>query len=211
MMFLKLKLKRLRRESTPDAAFKAALRARLLASQQPLIVHRFASPMMRYAFATSALVLVFVFGTTTFAYASSSVGAGDTLYPIKSTIEEIEASMKKTPEAQARFQARMLDRRAREIAYRLRHDEPLRLRDVAALAKVMDLSIDEFRDLANDEGGRDLIKTEVKANLIASLTEFRAQIELTDDLTDEQKQLYYDAIDRRLEFLNAISTTAPLE
>lgn len=208
MMFLKLKLKRLRRESAPDPAFKAALRARLVAPAQPVIAYRFPMPVMRYAFATSALALVLFFGLSSYAYASSAVGEGDALYPVKAKIEEIEGGLKKSPEARARFRARMLDRRIRETVFRIKHNEPLPPQTVHALAHAMNMSVDELRNLSEDEEGRTLIKTELKLQLVSMLTKFRVMIELSD-MEDENKDRYLRAIDIRLERIQQIPTTTP--
>lgn len=207
MIFLKAKIKRLRRESAPEATFKAALRSRLVATE-PLIAHRFPTPVWRYAFATTALALVVFFGMSSYAYASSAVAPGDTLYPVKTKLEDLEGSLKHSPEARARFRAKQVDRRAREIAYRLRHQEPLRPQDVALLAHAMNISVAELRDLSQDQDGRELVKTELKLKLTNSLTEFRTRVELSD-LPEEQKDLYLKTIDARLEKIANIPTTAP--
>jgi hypothetical protein len=206
MIFLKAKLKRLRRESAPDAAFKAALRSRLVVDQ-PLIAYRFPVTAMRFAFATSALVLVFCFGLSSYAYASSAVTEGDTLYPVKTTIEDLEGSLKRSPEARARFRARMVDRRVREIAYRLNHDQPLTPAMVESLANVLNMSVGELQELKNDEAGRELAKTELKTKLTNSLTEFRTRVELSN-LPEAQKAKYLRAIDLRLDAVGNIPTTA---
>ncbi|MEK7183819.1 MAG: hypothetical protein AAB776_04265 [Patescibacteria group bacterium] len=209
MIFLKFKLKRLRRESAPDAAFKVALRSRLVGSQQTL-AYRASTPAMRYAFATSALILVVFFGTTSYAYASSAVTEGDALYPVKTKIEALEGRLKKSPEAQARFRAKIMNRRMREVVHRLRHDEPLAPRTVAGLAQAMNMSVAELDDLRQDEAGRALIKTEIKLKMIESLTDFRSRVELSD-MPEEQKDKLYKLIDFRLRNIERIETTAPLE
>jgi AraC-like DNA-binding protein len=209
MMFLKLKLKRLRRESTPAPAFKAALRAQLTGTQ-PLIVHRFPTPMLRYAMVGSALVVMIFFGTTSYAYASSSVTEGDALYPVKTKIETLEAGLKKSPEAQARFRARMLERRAREIVYRLRHNQPLRPQDIATISRAMNMSVEELKEVSQDQEGRNLVKTELKLRLTNSLTEFRTRVELSD-MDQEHKDKYLRLIDMRLRRIQDIPTAAPLE
>jgi hypothetical protein len=124
MIFLKAKLRRLRRDSTPDQHFKAALRSRLLASNALMT---YASPVsaLRYAFAAVALVLVAGFGTTTYAYASPSVTEGDALYPVKTRLETMEARFHHSPEARARFEDRLQNRRFHELHYKLHHREPL--------------------------------------------------------------------------------------
>jgi hypothetical protein len=209
MIFLKSKLKRLRRESAPEAAFKAALRSRLVLNE-PLIVHRFPAPVLRYAFATVAIVVVVFLSTTSYAYASSAVTEGDALYPVKTNLENLEGSLKTSPEARARFRARMVDRRAREIAYRLRHDEPLRTQDVQMLTQATNLSVDELRGLQYDEAGRELVKTELKLKLTQSLTDFRTRVELSD-LPEDQKNRYIKLIDLRLQAIDKIPAAAPLE
>ena len=204
MTFANTYVKRLRKDSAPDAAFKANLRSRLVGA--PVIAHAFPSPMLRYAMATATLVVVLFFSTSTFAYASSSVAEGDLLYPVKANLEHFEGSLKRTPEAKARFRIRMLDRRIRETTYRLRHNEPLTPADVRLLSNALSMSVDELKTLRHDEAGRVLAKTELKLTLQTSLIEFRTRIELSD-LPDEDKDKYFEMIDVRLEAIDAIPTT----
>lgn len=206
MIFLKYNLNKLRHDSVPNADFKLALRARLV--DRNTVTYRVPSSFMRYSFATAALALIMFLSVSSYAYASSGVTEGDLLYPVKTGIETVEGSFKHTPEAQARFRARMLDRRFREIGYRLRHHQPLLPRDVAMLARYMNMSVDELKALKYDEAGRELAKTELKLKLTNSLTTFRTRIELSD-LTEAQKDRYLQAIDLRLKWVNAIPTTAP--
>jgi len=209
MIFLKSKLKRLRRESAPDVAFKAALRSRLVATE-PVIAYSFAMPAMRYAFATSALILAVFFGTTSYAYASAAVTEGDVLYPVKTNLENLEGNLKKSPEAQARFHAKVMDRRMREVAYSLRHHQPLPPQAVVVLSEAMNTSVTELDDLRQDEAGRELAKTELKLKMTNSLTEFRTRIELSE-LSQEQKDKLLKVIDLRLRNIERIRTTAPIE
>lgn len=206
MIFLTPKLKQFRRQSAPDAAFKSTLRARLVGSEPA--VHPVSFGVARYTFATVVVALIMFLSVGSYAYASSGVTEGDALYPVKTGIEKIEGNLKRSPEARARFHARMMDRRFREIAYRLNHHQALTPGDVATLAKAMNVSVDELKTLESDEAGRELAKTNLKLELTNSLTQFRARIELSD-LTSEQKAKYYKAIDLRLERVNQIQTTAP--
>lgn len=207
MIFLTSKLRHLRRASAPDADFKAALRARLVGPAMSPVAR---APMSfaRYSLATVAFALIMFLSVGSYAYASSGVTEGDALYPVKTGIETIEGNLKRSPEARARFHARMMDRRFREIAHRLNHHQALTPGDVATLAKTMNMSVEELKTLKSDEAGRELAKTELKLKLTNSLTQFRTRIELSD-LPATQKDKYFKAIDLRLERVNQINTTAP--
>lgn len=209
MIFLTPKLRQLRRESAPDADFKAALRSRLVVGQTPV---KYAFPMtaMRYTFATASLALIIFLSFGSYAYASSSVTEGDALYPVKSTLEGIEGSFKRSPEARARFHAKLMRRRADEIAYRVRHNEPLPPQLIDHLAESMSVSVDELKALRHDESGRELIKTSVKLEITDALTRLRTEIELSNMGTIE-KNRYLHGIDLRLEKIADIPTTTPLE
>lgn len=124
MIFLKFKLNRLRRNSAPDATFKAALRSRLLASNT-MLVYRSPMSAFRYAFAALVLVVVAGFGTTSYAYASPAVTEGDVLYPVKTRVENLEARFHNSPDAKSRFEQRLKDRRFHELQYKLHHRESL--------------------------------------------------------------------------------------
>lgn len=207
MIFLSSKLKRLRRESAPEAAYKAALRSRLVAGA-PVVVYSARTTTWRYAFAASALAVIVLLGTSTYAYASSAVTEGDALYPLKTKIENVEGSFKTSPEAQARFHAKLLRRRMQEMAHQLNHHEPLPPQAIDTLAQALNMSVAELHDLRQDESGRQLVKTEVKAKMTSSLTEFRSKVELSD-LPQDQKDRYLEAIDARLNRIQNIPATAP--
>lgn len=209
MMFLTPKFRQLRRESAPDTDFKAALRSRLVV-EQPLIKHTFPVQAMRYAFATASLALILFLSFGSYAYASSAVTEGDTLYPVKTTLEDIEGSFKKSPEARARFHAKIMRRRANEIAYRIRHGQPLPSQLIDHLAQSMNVTVDELRGLQHDEAGRDLIKTEVKLEVTDALTRLRTEIQLSDMSTVE-KTRYLNGIDARIKKVQEIPTTATPE
>ena len=207
MIFLKLKLRNLRRASAPGADFKAALRSRLVGAKTGVVAR---VPMLaaRYVFATAVFALIMFLSVGSYAYASSGVTEGDALYSVKTGIERVEGSLKKSPEARARFRARMMDRRFREIDHRLKNHQALTPADISNLAKAMNMSVDELKELKHDAAGRELAKTELKLRLSNSLTQFRTRIELSD-LPDVQKDKYSKAIDLRLERVNQINTTAP--
>ncbi|HRH32143.1 MAG TPA: DUF5667 domain-containing protein [bacterium] len=209
MILLTPKLRRLRRESAPDADFKASLRSRLVADR-PLMKHTFPVYIMRYTLATASLALIMFLGFGSYAYASTAVTEGDTLYPVKTTLEDIEGSFKRSPEARARFHAKIMRRRAAEIAYRVRHNEPLPPQLIDHLADSMSVTVDELTKLRHDEAGRELIKTNVKLEVTDALTRLRTEIELSNMGTAE-KARYLRGIDLRIQKIADIPTTTPLE
>jgi hypothetical protein len=204
MIFLKSKLRQLRRDSAPDAAFKAALRSRLLASDS-LIAYTTPMSAFRYVFAAVALILVAGFGTTTYAYTSPSVTEGDALYPIKTRIESVEGGFQHTPEAQARFQARMMNRRMNEVFYRLQHNEPVPTQLKQTLSEQMSLSVSKLHDLHGSDAQTEFSRYELRTKVEGSLSQFRSRVFMSD-LPDEHKQEYLDAIDKRLEKLEDMET-----
>lgn len=73
-------------------------------------------PVIRYAAVALSLVLALGLGTGAYAYSSPEVNEAHPLYGLKKEIEKIEERvMARTPEQQAAFQAKKMERRLAEI------------------------------------------------------------------------------------------------
>ncbi len=76
----------------------------------------------RFRFASAgllAIVLMTTMGTGVYAYESPDVVDGHALYPMKAGIESVQSVMAKSPEARARFHAKMMSRRLSEGEHQL--------------------------------------------------------------------------------------------
>ncbi len=119
IFFSPRELKSLKAGATPSRDFKAGLKKELFAAYDARYgTARGMSPFMKYsAVGMCAFTLLFGMGTGVYAYSSPDVVEGDTLYPVKSGIEQVEGAMAFTPDQKARYHAKMMQRRVQEAEH----------------------------------------------------------------------------------------------
>lgn len=116
-MFLRYNLWKIKKAAGPSRRFRAALWQRLEQEigESPK-VYFWQMPTIRYAAVALSLVLALGLGTGAYAYSSPEVNEAHPLYGLKKEIEKIEKrAAASTPERQAAFQARQMERRLAEI------------------------------------------------------------------------------------------------
>jgi hypothetical protein len=205
MVFLTYQLRRLKKDSAPDPSFKAALRAKFVTA--PSVAYQ-PFTFMRYAVVSAVIALAVILGTGSYAYASPAVAEGTPLYSVKTGLENFEGSFKHSPEAQARFKARLMNRRIKEVVYRLRHGQVPPRALMTNVASQMNLTLGQLRELHDDPSGRTQIKTEIRLILLDHLNDLRAQLILSD-LPDDLKTRYLDTLDQRIDTLENDRSTTP--
>lgn len=123
-MFLKYNLWKIKKTASPSRQFRAALWQKL--SEEPEMlkqvqhddeeVYFWQMPTMRYAAVALSLVLALGLGTSVYAYSSPEVNEAHPLYGLKKEIEKIEERVvARTPERQAAWQVKQMERRLAEI------------------------------------------------------------------------------------------------
>ena len=117
MSKLNKQLNRLKKHGAPSREFSKALRSQL--SMEFDRQHRAAKrPAWRFAFASAmAVVVLLTTGTGVYAYDSPEVIEGHSLYQVKDKMERVEEWFARSPERQADFQVKMLDRRLNEARH----------------------------------------------------------------------------------------------
>jgi len=105
----------MRSQAAPRPEFRSALRAKLSAAYEARYPSAASSPLLKFAAAgVCVVVLFFGMGTGVYAYESPEVTPDHPLYFMKSGMEQMEGRFAKTPEARAKFHAKMMDRRLKE-------------------------------------------------------------------------------------------------
>lgn len=216
MSNLKRQLKKLQASSAPTDEFRGTLRAQLLAEHANLYPQARGFAWSRaFAVPVALCVVVMTMGTGTYAYASPAVTDGDVLYPVKQGIEEVEAQFYRSPEAAARFEARMLERRLAEAEYLAERREDIR-EQLNLVAEQLDLSLDRVEQLQENEELRTQIISRLEnqtgryqdlvieyleeateseeattGDLIEAVQDAREQIQESDLTRAEKAYLYY--------------------
>ncbi|MBU0645890.1 hypothetical protein KJ611_00200 [Patescibacteria group bacterium] len=147
-MFIPKQFKQLRDNACPSPEFKNQLLAKL--NQETSMTNQ--SWVRRFvpAFA-AALVLFFALGTGAYAYESPSVTEGHPLHFLKNNFEKFEERFADSPEKQAQFHAKMMERRMGEAEHLGWGSEEAQTLLEAAAAE-MDLSVEELvNDLKDPE------------------------------------------------------------
>ncbi|HRY36458.1 MAG TPA: hypothetical protein P5230_01060 [Candidatus Magasanikbacteria bacterium] len=107
-----------KRFATPSHVFKRKLQKKLevvLADKYQTKIFWFQTKIFKFTIVGMiVLLLTGSFGTGAYAYYSPEVTEGSVLYPVKNTLEKIEEKTKRTPEAQAKFYLKQLQRREAE-------------------------------------------------------------------------------------------------
>lgn len=143
MFWIARQLKRLRREATPSNAYKDALLRRILGSPAPRHAFRFA------AVGIASVALIFGTGTGVYAYDSPKVVDGHPLYFVKQGLETVEGQFATTPEARARYHARMMERRMAEAEAFVAEQERVG-QLLQSASDELDRSVDELILAPND-------------------------------------------------------------
>lgn len=121
MFGLRFNLFKLKLTASPSRQFKAALRTRLqAAAAEQFNESSFASwtrPTWQRALAPISVALIALFSVSSYAYASPAVGEDSLLYPVKTNLERAESLFHRSPEAKAKFAARLVARRFAEATY----------------------------------------------------------------------------------------------
>ncbi len=204
MIWLYPKFRKMRKMSAPAPLFKSELRAEILRSVDATVVYR-TTRLFRYALAPLSLALLLGVGTTSYAYASPSVCHGHLLYPLKAGVENMESTFYKTPEAQAQFQVKSLERRVDEVGYAMDHGRPTFIilkrvpdqYDQAAGHLRMIREVQRERAEAEKKSERAM-----QEKTAAVLKEFRAKV-VAADLDDSEREEILKNIDERLEKIEA--------
>ena len=109
---------KVKRSASPSGVFKRELQKKLETvwnNRYATKIYWFQTRIFKFTAAgIIAVLLASSFGTGAYAYYSPEVTEGSALYPVKNTIEKIEEKIKRTPEAQAKFYLKQLQRREAE-------------------------------------------------------------------------------------------------
>lgn len=103
----------------PTAIFKRGLARRLSdewARRYGSAVLWYRTNAFKWSLSVAAMLMIFVAGTSAYAYTDPGVSDGNILYPIKHGIEKVAEKMQKTPEQKATFYLKQLERRKEEAA-----------------------------------------------------------------------------------------------
>lgn len=203
---MKKDLKQLYKTSKPSKQFEKKLWMRLDAElPRPLIRHKIKRLMNVPAIATAAVLLLG--GTGSYAYASPNVVPDSPLYGVKAGIENVEEGLKFSPEAKAKFHARMAERRGKEMEHAPleRHPE---LRE--AIMDELGLSEEELESAHENEELREAIKERLDAfreehadEIEAHMEEMRAQATERFESLVEEGKIPEDRIDEMRERLES--------
>jgi hypothetical protein len=153
MIFLKRPLKQLAGMIQPSSEFRVELWSRLSVIHDGLYpIGRSGAHRFRFgAVALASLVLLFGLGTGVYAYESPEVVSGHPLFFLKESVETVEGSLARSPEARIAFHARMMARRLDE-GERLLLKNPQQLdQTLEAAATHMELTVTEIGASVEDE------------------------------------------------------------
>ncbi|MDA0208539.1 MAG: DUF5667 domain-containing protein [bacterium] len=126
MKSLKSQFKYALRQSAPRKNFQGELWSELDEAFEKRYRQTY-RPFRRFVYAPLLAVFIFfVTGTGVYAYASPNVTDESVFYPVRQSIEAVEAQVPRAPQAEARFQFRLAERRLVEAE---RLFEQNRLRD----------------------------------------------------------------------------------
>ncbi len=156
MFFLKRQLRHLSKQGQPSKAFRQALWLKL--SQEHACLYpttTFYSPHVRFAaVGLTALVVVFTMGTGVYAYESPDVVEGHPLFVVKTSLEAVQESLARTPEARAEFHARMMERRLAEGEHHLSREPEQVQASLDAAADQLEQTVEELAPAVEDPARR---------------------------------------------------------
>jgi hypothetical protein len=110
--FLRVRLWRAARRSSPSSGFLHTLEAKLFPSEEIIALHRLR--ILRFAVVPSLLIVMFLGSTGVYAYASDTVLPDHALYPLRQSLEGFEVQIAAVTPMKDRVHLRLLERRARE-------------------------------------------------------------------------------------------------
>ena len=145
MFFLK-KIKKLQKKSRPSREFRKSLLINL--NNQINMNH--SKKVWRLIPATLiALIIVFSFGASAYAYNSNEVIEGHPLFFLKHNIEKMEGRLAVGSEAKVNFHHRMMERRLKEANHFGENNEKMKVL-LEKAANELDLSVEELRNQIKD-------------------------------------------------------------
>jgi hypothetical protein len=204
MLSLFIKYLRLRQQSAPSKKFVEHLHHRLsvVAEESGRIPMKCATPwyarMSLFFAGPVAIALVLACSVGTYAYASPAVGEDNALYPVKTGIEKVVQVMHLSPSASAEFQAKIIERRADEAAYRIEKSEPLtppnvRMHDMFRAAEKTEKALEKAEIDAET-------RTRVRANAKRALTNVKTRIEFSE-MSKERKNELVNSLQTHIDVL----------
>ncbi len=110
--FLRVRLWRAARRSSPSSGFLRGLEAKLFPPAELMMLHRVRT--LRYAVVPALLIVSFLGSTGVYAYASDTVLPDHALYPLRQSLEGFEVQIAAVTPMKDRVHLRLLERRARE-------------------------------------------------------------------------------------------------
>jgi len=177
---------KVKRVSTPSDIFKHNLQKKLevaLVNKYKVEIFWFQTRVFKF---TAAIMVVVIlagsFGTGTYAYYSPEVVEGNVLYPVKNTIEKIEEKTKRTPESQAKFYLKQIQRR---------EAEKIKMEEKQKVVENLDVQIEKIgnklEQINNKIKAEDLRDKKLKPQIESKLQE-RKQILEENKLKIENKK-----------------------
>ncbi len=164
---------RFTRGANPRRAFVKRLWQRLDAELPvPSRGERVLFGVRRVAIGLAIALPVLVMSTGAYAYGSASVTEESVLYPVKHSIERVEASFARTPDDRAAYHVRMYQRRLEETERLLRRDHAVR--------ETLDAAMIE-EDTANTVLERDDVLVERREKHREDLQRLRVRYEMLRD------------------------------
>lgn len=110
--FLRMRLWRAARRSSPSSGFLRTLEAKLFPPAELVTLHRLRA--LRFAAVPAMLIVSFLGSTGVYAYASDEVLPDHALYPLRQSLERFEVQIAAVTPMKDRVHLRLLERRARE-------------------------------------------------------------------------------------------------
>lgn len=110
--FLRMRLWRASRRSSPSSRFLRTLEAKLFPPAELVTLHRLRA--LRFAAVPAMLIVSFLGSTGVYAYASDEVLPDHALYPLRQSLERFEVQIAAVTPMKDRVHLRLLERRARE-------------------------------------------------------------------------------------------------
>lgn len=185
-------LRKLKKASAPAPAFRDSLRTQLAGSAT-----RAPRVFLRSAMTLAVFVLVAVFGLGSYAYASPTLAEDTTLYRMKLRLENLESIFHSSPEAEARFRSKILQRRVREAIYRHEHGALSVPPDYQSITDELDSTVGSLEGQAADSE----VRAEVRAEIEATIDNFRTRVLLGDE-TDAERADLFEQLNLRLNSLS---------
>lgn len=166
-------IKKAKDASAPREAFKKELMHELetewdvLHPKQSILFSRL------IAIPLTALALFISTGVGAYAYSSDAVTEGDFLFPVKTSIEQVELFLARHPEARARVRAKILAHRLEE-ARTLRAEGTLEMKHLVTISLLFGETQEDIQQIAQDSGDAQEFRVNLVAEMRERMEEFRA-------------------------------------